>query len=100
MLRNLFSRDAASRCRSDLDIVLVHVAPTESAAIFRDELQALAAAGRIRLVERYDDAHGLLDVADLDDLVPDLAERLTLRVRPGRPARRARGAPRRRAASR
>lgn len=73
MLRNLFSRRTAPAT----DIVLVHVNATESAAIFRDELRALADAGRITLVERYDDQHGVLDVDLLDELVPDLAERLT-----------------------
>jgi ferredoxin-NADP reductase len=73
MLRNLFSRGTPATT----DIVLVHVNPTESAAIFRDELRALGAAGRIRLIERYDDRDGLLEVAELDELVPDLRERLS-----------------------
>src|SRR4051794_48926 len=73
MLRNLFSR----RQPPAADIVLVHVNVDESAAIFREELRALGAAGRITLVERYDDQHGILDVAQLQTLVPDLAERLT-----------------------
>jgi ferredoxin-NADP reductase len=76
MLRNLFSRatDPAT------DIVLVHVNADESSAIFRDELRAHADAGHLTLVERYDDQHGLLDVAHpeagLAALVPDLDERL------------------------
>ncbi|WP_122819023.1 ferredoxin reductase [Nocardioides pantholopis] len=73
MLRNLFSRAT----RPATDIVLVHVNPSESAAIFRDELRALGARGAITLIERYDDQHGLLDVALLDELVPDLEHRLT-----------------------
>jgi len=73
MLRNLFSR----RVPVDTDIVLVHVNQNESSAIFRDELRAHGAAGHLRLVERYDDAHGILDVNHLDELVPDLGERLT-----------------------
>lgn len=77
MLRNLFSRATPVRT----DIVMVHINPSESAALFRDELRALAAADRITLVERYDDQHGLLDVAHpengLDALVPDLPDRLT-----------------------
>jgi ferredoxin-NADP reductase len=73
MLRNLFSR----RTPADTDIVLVHVNQSESSAIFRDELRAHGSAGHLRLVERYDDAHGILDVDHLDELVPDLAERLT-----------------------
>ena len=76
MLRNLFSRHEPAVT----DIVLVHVNVNESTAIFREELRALHAAGRITLVERYDDQHGVLDVAHpeqgLDTLVPDLADRL------------------------
>ena len=41
-----------------------------------------SAAGLIRLVERYDDVHGLLDVDELDDLVPDLHERTTFACGP------------------
>jgi stearoyl-CoA 9-desaturase NADPH oxidoreductase len=76
MLRNLYSRatDPAT------DITLVHVNVDESSAIFRDELRAHAEAGHLTLVERYDDQHGLLDVAHpeqgLAALVPDLDERL------------------------
>ncbi|WP_139984483.1 ferredoxin reductase [Nocardioides litoris] len=73
MLRNLHSRAEAP----DTDIVLVHVNASESSAIFRDELRAHGDAGRLRLVERYDDRDGLLDVAALDALVPDLDERLS-----------------------
>src|SRR5262249_14703877 len=46
-------------------------------AIFRDELRDHAADGHLRLIERFDDRDGLLDIDLLDDLVPDLAERLT-----------------------
>ena len=73
MLRNLFSR----RVPVDTDITLVHVNQNESSAIFRDELRAHGTAGHLSLVERYDDCHGILDVNHLDELVPDLAERLT-----------------------
>lgn len=73
MLRNLFSR----RVPVDTDITLVHVNQNESSAIFRDELRAHSTAGHLALVERYDDCHGILDVDHLDDLVPDLDERLT-----------------------
>lgn len=72
MLRNLFSR-AEPR---GTDIVLVHVNATEPASIFAAELRRLAARGHITLVERFDDQHGTLDVADLATLVPDLDERL------------------------
>ena len=87
MLRNLFAatdegvlRPARSR---DYDIVVVHVAPTEPQSIFLDDLRALERAGAIRLVARYDDAHGVLDVDDLETLVPDLADRTTLACGPG-----------------
>jgi ferredoxin-NADP reductase len=73
MLRNLFSR----RVPVDTDITLVHVNQNESSAMFRDELRAHGTAGHLRLVERYDDSHGILDVDHLDELVPDLAERLS-----------------------
>ena len=72
MLRNLFSRAAAPAT----DITLVHVNLNADTAMFRDELRAHAEAGHLRLVERYDDSHGVLDVADLETLVPDLDERL------------------------
>ena len=36
----------------------------------------------IHLVARYDDEHGVLDVDDLDDLVPDLHERTTFACGP------------------
>jgi ferredoxin-NADP reductase len=72
MLRNLFSR----RIPPSTDIVLVHVNVNESTTIFREELRAHHAAGRITLIERYDETHGLLDVAQLPALVPDLDERL------------------------
>jgi ferredoxin-NADP reductase len=81
MLRNLFPVTDSGvvhppRSRH-LDIVVVHVAPTEPSSIFLDDLRALDAAGAIRLLARYDDEHGVLDVADLAALVPDLAERTT-----------------------
>jgi stearoyl-CoA 9-desaturase NADPH oxidoreductase len=73
MLRNLFSRST----KADTDITLVHVNVNADTAMFRDELRAHAAAGNIRLVERYDEHHGRLDAADLATLVPDFTERLT-----------------------
>lgn len=88
MLRNLFpvSDDGTvvvpERSR-DLDIVVVHIAPTEPDSIFLSNLQDLAAAGAIRLVPRYDDVHGVLEVNDLGDLVPDLADRATYACGPG-----------------
>jgi len=82
MLRNLFpvSDDSGvlvpARSR-DLDIVVVHVAPTEPDSIFLAHLKALDAAGAIRLIARYDDVHGVLRVDDLPSLVPDLNQRAT-----------------------
>jgi ferredoxin-NADP reductase len=81
MLRNLFpvtdSGVVHLRRSSDLDIVVVHVAPTEPDSIFLANLKELDEADAISLVARYDDLHGVLDVADLERLVPDLAERAT-----------------------
>lgn len=59
------------------DAVLVHSAPTREDVIFGGELRALAAAGKVRLVERLTDADGMLGPDDLATLVPDLAERET-----------------------
>jgi ferredoxin-NADP reductase len=75
MLRNLFSRRTPAPADS-FDVVLVHVNVDESSAMFRDELRALASAGHITLVERYDEVHGVLDVDRLESLVPDLDQRL------------------------
>src|SRR6478735_471781 len=73
MLRNLFSRAVPF----EADIVLLHSALSRSEVIFGDELRRYAAEGRLRLVELHTDVHGMLDVADLDEIVPDLAERTT-----------------------
>ncbi|QBX55655.1 ferredoxin reductase [Nocardioides seonyuensis] len=86
MLRNLFpSTDSGvlqlERSKS-YDIVVVHVAPSEPDSIFSRDLHALADAGAIHLVARYDDVHGVLDVNDLETLVPDLRERRTLACGP------------------
>lgn len=59
------------------DVVLVHSAPTADDVVFAAELRALAAAGRIRLVEKHTDTDGMLDADGLARLVPDLAERET-----------------------
>jgi ferredoxin-NADP reductase len=81
MLRNLFpSTDSGvlKPARSkDLDIVVVHVAPSQPDSIFLRDLQALDAAGAVSLVARYDDEHGVLDMETLGRLVPDLADRTT-----------------------
>jgi ferredoxin-NADP reductase len=81
MLRNLFPVTDSGVLRLPrsraLDIVVVHVAPSEPDSIFRRHLRELDEAGVIRLVARYGDVHGRLDVGRLDELVPDLAERTT-----------------------
>ena len=87
MLRNLFPVSDSGVVRlarsAELDIVVVHVAPTEPDSIFLSNLKELGEAGAINLIPRYDDVHGLLDVQDLGDLVPDLAERITYACGPG-----------------
>jgi len=80
MLRNLYpATDAGVLHAGDglRDITVVHLAPSEPQTIFRENLSALGHAGAIRLIPRYDDQHGVFDVAQLDELVPDLAERVT-----------------------
>lgn len=63
-------------CLAELaDVVVVHSAPTADDVVFGGELRALAAEGRIRLVERHTDTDGMLSVEELDRLVPDLADR-------------------------
>jgi stearoyl-CoA 9-desaturase NADPH oxidoreductase len=87
MLRNLFPSTDSGVLRlprsADFDIVVVHIAPTEPDSIFLSDLKALAEAGAIHLVPRYDDVHGVLEVNQLEDLVPDLAERATFACGPG-----------------
>jgi ferredoxin-NADP reductase len=73
MLRNLFSRAEPL----DADIVLLHSALSRAEVIFGHELRSYAARGLVRLVEMHTDVHGLLDVHELDAIVPDLAERTT-----------------------
>ena len=77
------------------DIVVVHVAPSHPDSIFIRDLEALDAAGAIRLVARYDDEHGVLDV-DRPRRPGRRPRRAPYaRLRPRRPARRPGGAPRR-----
>lgn len=87
MLRNLFpvtEEGVVGLTAADRpDIVVVHVAPSEPDSIFLRDLQQLHATGAIRLVARYDDVHGVLDIDSLDELVPDLAERATYACGPG-----------------
>jgi stearoyl-CoA 9-desaturase NADPH oxidoreductase len=86
MLRNLFPVADAGVVRlarsEPFDITVVHVAPSEPDSIFLRDLKALDEAGLINLVARYDDEHGVLDVADLASLVPDLTDRTTLACGP------------------
>jgi len=86
MLRNLFpstEEGVLQPARSAaFDITVVHVAPSEPDSIFIADLKALADAGAIELVARYDDLHGVLDVDDLEDLVPDIAARATFACGP------------------
>ncbi len=70
MLRNRAADDAC-------DVVLVHSAPTADDVIFGAELRAMAAEGRLRLIEQHTDTAGLLTADSLAALVPALAERRT-----------------------
>ncbi|MFJ9697856.1 ferredoxin reductase [Kitasatospora sp. NPDC101183] len=65
------------------DVVLVHCAPRPRDVIFRDDLHDLVADGRLRLIEVHTDTDGRLDLARLDGLVPDWAERETWACGPG-----------------
>jgi ferredoxin-NADP reductase len=86
MLRNLFPVADSGVVRlprsAGYDITVVHVAPTEPDSIFLSNLRDLDRAGLVRLVARYDNQHGVLDIDHLTDLVPDLAERTTLACGP------------------
>ncbi len=86
MLRNLFPATDSGVLRlprsARYDITVVHVAPSEPDSIFIRNLRELADSGAITLVARYDDTHGMLDVNDLDTLVPDLSERTTFACGP------------------
>ncbi|OJF11871.1 ferredoxin reductase [Couchioplanes caeruleus] len=64
-----------SRGHELADVVVVHSARTRADVVFGDDLRALAAQGRIRLVERHTGTDGRIKPADLDELVPDLFER-------------------------
>lgn len=86
MLRNLFpvADGGVVRLRRSrpYDIVVLHVAPSETDSIFLANLRELDAAGLIRLISRHSDEHGRLDVSDLESLVPDLGARSTLACGP------------------
>jgi ferredoxin-NADP reductase len=57
------------------DVVLVHSAPTPGDVIYASELRDLAWRGSLRLVVKHTDVDGMLTGAELDRLVPDLADR-------------------------
>ncbi|MFI5963578.1 ferredoxin reductase [Streptomyces asoensis] len=59
------------------DAVMVHCAPQPQDVIFRGELHELVADRKLRLTEVHTDTDGKLDIARLDELVPDWAERET-----------------------
>jgi ferredoxin-NADP reductase len=59
------------------DVVMVHSAPRKEDVIFRNDLHDLVADEKLRLVELHTDTDGMLDVARLEELVPDWAERET-----------------------
>jgi len=59
------------------DVVLVHSAPTADDVVFGADLRAMAAEGRITLIEQHTDSAGMLDARSIADLVPDLHERST-----------------------
>jgi ferredoxin-NADP reductase len=59
------------------DVVLVHSAPRATDVIFGVELADLAERGRIRLIERHTDTFGMLDPAEIAEMVPDFASRQT-----------------------
>ncbi|MEV6599652.1 ferredoxin reductase [Actinoplanes sp. NPDC051346] len=66
-----------SRLHELADVVVVHSARAADDVVFGADLRALAAQGRIRLVERHTRTDGRIKPADLDELVPDLFERDT-----------------------
>lgn len=66
-----------SHSRELTDVVVVHSAPTADDVVFGDELRDLAAAGSVRLVEQHTATSARITTADLDELVPDWAERQT-----------------------
>ena len=59
------------------DVAHVHCAPTARDVGFAAELQRYADAGLLALTVNLDDVHGVLDLARLDELVPDWRERET-----------------------
>ena len=68
--------------QQDLDVVMLHSAPRPEDVIFATELHDLAQQGRLTLLERHTDTHGMLDPVELDILVPDWRERQTFACGP------------------
>ena len=84
MLRNLFPvTDEGVRPHSDLDITVVHLAPSHPDSIFVSNLEELGASGAITLITHYDDEAGFFDVDQLAAFVPDIADRVTYACGPG-----------------
>lgn len=65
-----------------LDVVMLHSAPRPEDVIFATELHDLAEQGRLTLLERHTDTHGMLDPTELDTLVPDWRDRQTFACGP------------------
>jgi stearoyl-CoA 9-desaturase NADPH oxidoreductase len=66
------------------DVVHIHSAPNRDGAIFRDERLALDEQyDGLRLVENFDDEHGILDVSKLEAACPDWRERQAWVCGPG-----------------
>ncbi|WP_405776512.1 ferredoxin reductase [Streptomyces sp. NBC_01538] len=59
------------------DAVMIHSAPQPHDVIFRNDLHNLAADKKLQLTEVHTDTDGTLDIARLDELVPDWTERET-----------------------
>jgi ferredoxin-NADP reductase len=60
------------------DVVHIHSSPNRDQAIFRDERLKLAEEhSSLRLVENFDDEHGILDVKRLEEACPDWRDRQT-----------------------
>lgn len=70
------------RTGTGLDVVMLHSAPRPEDVIFAGELHDLAEQGKLTLLERHTDTHGMLDPAELDELVPDWRDRQTFACGP------------------
>ena len=68
MLRNL---PASPHAGQTPEIHVVHSAPQAADVIFARDLAALEASGLIELTVRHTDVEGVLELADLDAIVPD-----------------------------